>query len=134
MFASTTPIVVVTGANTGIGFETVRALVSGIQPYTVILCSRSIEKGQAAAGKLQSEIKQGSQIIPLQLDIKDDASIELFVKDVEQRFGRLDVLINNAGTYRLYHLIIFALTQGVCRCWPRRRQRKRHYDGPRGLE
>jgi NAD(P)-dependent dehydrogenase (short-subunit alcohol dehydrogenase family) len=97
MLTSTTPIVVVTGANTGIGFETVRALVSGSEPYTVILCSRSIEKGQAAAETLKSEIKQGSQIVPLQLDIEDDTSIERFVRDVEHHFGRVDILINNAG-------------------------------------
>jgi NAD(P)-dependent dehydrogenase (short-subunit alcohol dehydrogenase family) len=94
---SSNSIAVVTGSNTGVGFETVRALITDDQPYTVVLCSRDLKKGQAAAEKLKSEAKQGSEIVPLQLDIEDDASIEQFVKDVGAKFGRVDVLINNAG-------------------------------------
>jgi NAD(P)-dependent dehydrogenase (short-subunit alcohol dehydrogenase family) len=95
--ASTNPIVVVTGSNTGIGYETVRALIASTTPYTAILCSRDLKKAQDAALKLQSEAKKGSEVIPLQLDIADDNSIEHFVKNVTSKFGRIDILINNAG-------------------------------------
>jgi NADP-dependent 3-hydroxy acid dehydrogenase YdfG len=94
---TTNSIVVVTGSNTGIGYETVRAFITASTPYTVILCSRDLKKGEDAASKLQGEVKKGSEIIPLQLDIIDDASIERFVKQVTEKLGRVDILINNAG-------------------------------------
>lgn len=97
-------IVIVTGSNTGLGFGTVRALLTADRPYTVVLCSRDHTKGQHAAEKLRGEAKNGSQVIPLQLDIEDDTSIERFVKDVEDRFGRVDILINNAGAVLFYML------------------------------
>lgn len=100
---TTNPIVVVTGSNTGIGYETVRAFLTASSPYTVILCSRNLNNGEEAALKLQGEANKGSEVIPLQLDITDDSSIERFVKDVTEKFGRVDILVNNAG-WRLFFL------------------------------
>jgi NAD(P)-dependent dehydrogenase (short-subunit alcohol dehydrogenase family) len=107
MSHDTNPVVVVTGSNRGIGFETVRALVTADRLYTVILCSRDVQKGQDAAATLEKEAKQGSRVVPLQLDIEDDNSIDHFVKEVKDMFGRVDILINNIGpfyfTFGIYH-------------------------------
>lgn len=85
-------IAVVTGANRGMGFEVSRQLAKiGIQ---VILTSRDPEKGQKAAQQLQQE---GFDVIYYPLDVANDESIKVFSQFVRQKFGRVDVLINNAG-------------------------------------
>lgn len=85
-------IAIVTGANRGIGLEVVRQLAH--KGMTVILGSRDLEKGTAAAAKLADE---GLQVIPRHLDVTDPDSIAQLATQVEQEFGRLDVLVNNAG-------------------------------------
>lgn len=85
-------IAIVTGANRGIGLEVVRQLAQ--KGITVILGSRDLGKGEAAAAKLAAE---GLQVIPRQLDVADPDSIAQLAAQVEQEFGRLDVLVNNAG-------------------------------------
>ncbi len=85
-------IVLVTGANKGIGFEIVRALAkSGMH---VILGARNPERGRKAQSDLKSE---GLEVDLLELDLADSSSIEKAVQSLEQNYERLDVLINNAG-------------------------------------
>jgi NAD(P)-dependent dehydrogenase (short-subunit alcohol dehydrogenase family) len=84
-----TTIALVTGANKGIGLATARRL-AGLG-WTVLLGSRSAERGVAAAATLDGEV------VALTIDVTDDASVTTAAKDVEARFGRLDVLVNNAG-------------------------------------
>jgi NAD(P)-dependent dehydrogenase (short-subunit alcohol dehydrogenase family) len=85
-------IAIVTGANRGIGLEVVRQLAQN--GMIVILGSRDLDKGKAAAAKLADE---GLQVLPRQLDVADPDSITRLAAQVEQEFGRLDVLVNNAG-------------------------------------
>jgi NAD(P)-dependent dehydrogenase (short-subunit alcohol dehydrogenase family) len=85
-------IAIVTGANRGIGLEVVRQLAH--LGMIVILGSRDLKQGEVAAEKLASE---GLQVLPRQLDVTDSDSIAQLAADVEQEFGRLDVLVNNAG-------------------------------------
>lgn len=92
MADDTTKIALVTGANRGIGLETVRQLAA--LRMTVILGARDVTKGAAAAEML--EIKSG-EILPRQLDVTDQESVNRLAKEIEIEFGRLDVLINNAG-------------------------------------
>lgn len=92
------PIVVVTGGNTGIGFETVKALYTSSQAYTIFMGSRSLDKANAAISTLESAILNSkSKIIPLQIDIEDDGSIERAFSEVQSKYGRVDALVNNAG-------------------------------------
>jgi NAD(P)-dependent dehydrogenase (short-subunit alcohol dehydrogenase family) len=84
-----TTIALVTGANKGIGLETVRRL-AGLG-WTVLLGSRSAERGAAAAAALPGEVT------PIVLDVTDDESVAAAAKQVETDHGRLDVLVNNAG-------------------------------------
>jgi NAD(P)-dependent dehydrogenase (short-subunit alcohol dehydrogenase family) len=86
-------IALVTGANKGIGFETARQLAKSGEVH-VLLAARDRAKGVDAALKLQGE---GLDVEALTLDVADAASIAAAAKDVENKFGRLDILINNAG-------------------------------------
>jgi NAD(P)-dependent dehydrogenase (short-subunit alcohol dehydrogenase family) len=85
-------VAVVTGANRGMGFEASRQLAKmGMQ---VILTSRDPEKGQKAAEQLHTE---GVEVTYCPLDVAHPESIASLNQFVREKFGRLDVLINNAG-------------------------------------
>jgi len=86
-------IALVTGANRGIGFECCRQLAQ--DNHQVILTSRDEAKGKAAAAELQ---QQHDNIVYHQLDVNDPESVKRLADWVEQTYGRLDILINNAGT------------------------------------
>lgn len=88
-------VALVTGANKGIGLETARQL--GQKGIRVILGSRSLQAGEAAATQLRQE---GIDAVSLQLDVNDEASIEAATTQVTERFGALDILVNNAGIMR----------------------------------
>jgi NAD(P)-dependent dehydrogenase (short-subunit alcohol dehydrogenase family) len=85
-------VALVTGANRGIGFESCRQF--ALEGFTVILTARSPEKGQKAVRKLQEE---NLKVNFCQLDVTDPESIRLAVEFVQNEYGRLDVLVNNAG-------------------------------------
>ncbi len=82
----------ITGANKGIGFETARQL--GKQDITVLVGARDSKKGNRAAEELRNE---GVDAHALLIDVSDSASIKAAVDQVGRDFGRLDILINNAG-------------------------------------
>jgi NAD(P)-dependent dehydrogenase (short-subunit alcohol dehydrogenase family) len=94
MTASST-IVLVTGGNNGVGLATCE-LFANQSNYHVIMGSRSLEKGQKALSSIES-LKHAGSISLVRLDIDSDESIAAAVKEVESKFGKLDVLINNAG-------------------------------------
>lgn len=79
-------IAVVTGASSGIGAATARALMK--EGYTVIGGARRIDRVRRVVG---------DSGIAMELDVTSEASVERFVADVGKRFGRIDVLVNNAG-------------------------------------
>jgi NAD(P)-dependent dehydrogenase (short-subunit alcohol dehydrogenase family) len=87
--AEAKPVAVVTGANRGIGLEVCRQLAA--RGYAVVLGSRDLAKGEAAARGLTGEVH------PRQLDVTDPESVERLRAAVEADFGRLDVLVNNAA-------------------------------------
>ncbi len=93
MSTSQTKISLVTGANKGIGLETVRQLARD-HGHTVLLGARDVTRGQEAAASLRAE---GLDVQFLPIDPTDDASVAAAAQDVASRFGRLDVLVNNAG-------------------------------------
>jgi NAD(P)-dependent dehydrogenase (short-subunit alcohol dehydrogenase family) len=85
-------IALVTGANRGLGFETCKQLSQlGI---TVLLTSRDPTKGEVAAKQL---IDKGLDVIFYQLDVSDRSNIKDIFTKIENQFGRLDILINNAA-------------------------------------
>ncbi|TAF08168.1 MAG: SDR family oxidoreductase [Nostocales cyanobacterium] len=89
---STKKLAVVTGANRGLGFEASRQLAK--IGYHVILTSRDEAKGQKATQTLQNE---GLNITFHSLDVTSDESCQKLADFMQKEFGKLDVLINNAG-------------------------------------
>lgn len=84
-------VALVTGANRGIGHEVARQL--GARGYRVLLCARDADAGRAAVAELGVD-----GVAARQLDVTDPASVERLARDVADQPGRLDVLVNNAGT------------------------------------
>lgn len=85
-------VALVSGANRGIGLEVVRQLAK--LGMTALLGARDRSKGTAAAAKLASE---GIEAPLVALDVTDPKSVVSAVADMHARFGRIDVLVNNAG-------------------------------------
>jgi NAD(P)-dependent dehydrogenase (short-subunit alcohol dehydrogenase family) len=87
-------IIIVTGANSGIGFEAAKALSQkGAQ---VISAVRNEQKGESAIESIQKEYPQASLKV-MKLDLADLASIREFANTFRKQFASLDTLINNAG-------------------------------------
>ncbi|MDK8189807.1 SDR family NAD(P)-dependent oxidoreductase [Paenibacillus sp. UMB7766-LJ446] len=82
-------VALVTGANKGIGLQIAKDLVE--HGYTVLVGSRSLQNGETAANSI------GSGAFALQLDVTDQDSINAAAEHIRHEFGRLDVLVNNAG-------------------------------------
>jgi NAD(P)-dependent dehydrogenase (short-subunit alcohol dehydrogenase family) len=85
-------IALITGANKGLGLEMARQL--GQAGVTVVLAARDSAKGQAAAEKLKGE---GLDAYFLKLDVTKKEDYAAAAAFLEEKFGRLDILINNAG-------------------------------------
>lgn len=82
-------VALITGANKGIGLEIARGLAG--HGFTVLVGARDLARGQAAAAGI------GAAAGAVQLDVTDQASIAAAAAQIEREFGRLDVLVNNAG-------------------------------------
>jgi len=87
-----TRIALVSGANRGIGLEIVRQLARG--GLIAVLGARDPEKGKTAAATLASE---GLEPPVVALDVTDEQSVRAAVAQVMDLYGRVDVLVNNAG-------------------------------------
>jgi NAD(P)-dependent dehydrogenase (short-subunit alcohol dehydrogenase family) len=86
-------VALVTGGNKGIGIAIVRGLAR--EGFTVLLGARNEAAGQAAADTLDGDVR------PVVLDVTDQGQVDGLVATVDARFGRLDVLVNNAGVNTL---------------------------------
>lgn len=87
-------VAIVTGANSGLGFYTARAL--ALKGCTVIMACRDTQKGEEARQRLLKE-KPASEPVLLNLDLGDLSSIKAFSEQYGNTIERLDLLINNAG-------------------------------------
>ncbi|GAA4168201.1 SDR family NAD(P)-dependent oxidoreductase [Gryllotalpicola koreensis] len=86
---SPTRLALITGANQGVGFQVAKELVA--HGVAVLLGSRDFDRGRAAADQI------GTGATPIQIDVTDAASIAAAAQRIEDEFGRLDLLVNNAG-------------------------------------
>ena len=116
-------LALVTGASSGLGLETARALLA--KGATVMLGCRNREKAEWARQELATA---GGEVDLLDLDLADLSSVQAAVGCVGERYGRLDLLVNNAGVmglpraltrdgfelqFGINHLGHFALTLGL---------------------
>lgn len=89
---------VVTGANSGLGFQTARALArSGAE---VVMACRSIERGETALGRIKAELPT-ARVAVRQLDTSSTASVKKFAAELVAEGAPLDILVNNAGIMAL---------------------------------
>ena len=88
------PLAIITGANTGLGFETARGLLG--LGYQVVIASRDLGRGNSAVSKLKAEYPL-AEVSTLPLDLANTVSIDSFSKSFAAGFGKWDVLILNAG-------------------------------------
>ncbi|KFV93180.1 CBR1 reductase, partial [Calonectris borealis] len=107
---SNVPVAVVTGSNKGIGFAIVRALCKQF-PGDVYLTARDPGRGQEAVAKLQEE---GLRALFHQLDIDDLQSIRALRDFLKEKYGGLNVLVNNAGiAFKVHDTTPFAVQAEV---------------------
>jgi len=87
-------VAIVTGSNSGIGFETARVLAG--RGATVVMACRNLEKASPKAGEIRAA-QPGADVEVMQLDLSDLESVQRFVGAFRAKHARLDLLINNAG-------------------------------------
>ncbi|KAK5999304.1 hypothetical protein QM012_005579 [Aureobasidium pullulans] len=93
------PLILITGANQGLGYYAAQQLAAK-GCYHILLGSRDLNKAHRAIESLitdQSLKVNKEDLTPLQIDVTDDDSISAAAATVEEGFGHLDVLLNNAG-------------------------------------
>jgi NAD(P)-dependent dehydrogenase (short-subunit alcohol dehydrogenase family) len=87
----TKKIVFITGANKGIGYEVARQLAA--QEFIVLLGARDSQRGAAAAQNLSAE----GEVYFVPIDVADEQSVAAAAEMVSKQWGKVDVLVNNAG-------------------------------------
>jgi gluconate 5-dehydrogenase len=92
MFDLNGKVAIVTGGGRGIGLKMAEGLAE--VGATIVLCSRKVENCQKAA---QDLAKLGVKTLAMGCDVKSPASIQAVVDKTLERFGRLDILVNNSG-------------------------------------
>jgi NAD(P)-dependent dehydrogenase (short-subunit alcohol dehydrogenase family) len=88
-------VALATGGNRGLGLQTARELVT--QGVGVLLGCRDVKKGEIVAQELRD---QGYQVEAIQVDIADQRTHQAVYDYLERQYGRLDILINNAGVWK----------------------------------
>jgi len=88
-------IVVITGGSRGIGLETTKDLLR--QGATVIMASRNADQANKAIESIQNN-SQKSRCEFMHLDLTDYDNINQFVEQIKSKYGKIDILINNAGS------------------------------------
>lgn len=87
-------ICIITGANSGIGYEIAKELAK--LKVTVVMACRSMTRGQEALDKLKQEVKDG-ELVLMELNLASTESIRTFAKNVLKQYPKIHILINNAG-------------------------------------
>ncbi len=87
-------IAIVTGANSGIGFEAAKVLAA--KGATVVMACRNAQKAETARAAIVAEVP-GARLDVMTLDLADLNSVRTFAGDYLKKYSRLDLLINNAG-------------------------------------
>uniref|UniRef100_A0A182SFS5 Uncharacterized protein n=1 Tax=Anopheles maculatus TaxID=74869 RepID=A0A182SFS5_9DIPT len=87
-------VYIITGANTGLGYETALALAT--RQATVIMACRSMDRAGEAIRRIRQKTQEG-ELIPIELDLASFASIRDFSEAIKSRYPSFDCLINNAG-------------------------------------
>lgn len=93
----TNKVAIITGSNTGIGFESAKSLVE--RGYEVVFACRSKDKALAAIQRIRDELPNasGKAVFHAPLDLSDFQSVHDFSDSIKSKYDKVDLLINNAG-------------------------------------
>jgi NAD(P)-dependent dehydrogenase (short-subunit alcohol dehydrogenase family) len=87
-------IAIITGSSSGIGYEAAKILAN--KNTKVVVAVRNLEKGEKAKTKIVNQ-NSNADVAVMKIDLSDLSSIKSFVEEYQQKFDKLDLLINNAG-------------------------------------
>lgn len=90
-------VLLITGANTGLGLETVKGLLRSDTRYHILLAGRDISRARGAVKELSADIQSNSTVEPIEIDVESDESISAAFEQVASGHTRIDCLVNNAG-------------------------------------
>lgn len=90
----TNRVAIITGANSGIGLETAKAL--AVKGADVVMACRNLHKADLAADGIRAEVP-GAKLTVMKLDLADLKSVHAFAEAFSNEFDKLELLINNAG-------------------------------------
>lgn len=95
-------VVIITGANRGVGFQIAHRFASNNYKGTIIVCSRFADRGVQAINRLEFEFPEAN-FVSLRLDVTNQKNRQQFIEEIEKDYGKgnVDVLINNAGVHQL---------------------------------
>jgi NAD(P)-dependent dehydrogenase (short-subunit alcohol dehydrogenase family) len=88
-------VAVITGGSRGIGYAVAKALAA--EGCDIVLSARDAAVLKKSAARLARELRRPPAIVPIACDVRDPQSVSALFDEVRQRFGRIDVLFNNAG-------------------------------------
>lgn len=90
-------VAIITGANSGIGFETAKEL--ALRGAQVILACRSIHSAQEAANRIKKQLQSllKCDLVPMELDLARLESVQRFAEQIRENYQEIHLLINNAG-------------------------------------
>lgn len=97
-------IVLITGASTGIGFETVKSLLRSNNRYHILLTARDLGKARDAVKEATTAVESNTTVEPLEIDVESDESISSAFELVASRHTRIDCVVNNAGAQFDQHI------------------------------
>src|SRR5579871_3817790 len=99
MASESQKVAIITGASRGIG----RAIALGMasEGWRVVVAAKSIASTEKLPGSIHSVVDEitaaGGEALPIQIDVRDEAAIEQMAAATIERFGQVDLLVNNAG-------------------------------------
>ena len=87
-------IAVITGSSRGLGYASARALLD--EGCTVVICARNKAQLELAADQLRETVSD-DRVLALQADLSTDSGVTSVIEEAVEKYGRLDVLVNNVG-------------------------------------
>ena len=91
----TNKVAIITGSSRGLGLASARALVA--ENCSVCICARGEERLAEAALEVEAVARKPGMVLAVQADVSTPAGIDLVIEQTVERFGGLDILVNNVG-------------------------------------